>query len=107
MSVKTWAFFRTKKGKTEGLAQTELLVKAAHAATGVHQLLLTGEKGVTVGAALHLDVLIGRAGLDHVAAGTTDGSLRIVGMDAFLHWGFTSFMIWKSLFRRIGYSSTF
>ena len=96
MSVKTWAFFRTQKGKTAGLAQTELLVKAAHAATGVHQLLLTGEKGVTLGAALHLDVLLGRAGLDHVTTSAADSGLFILGMDAFLHWGFTSFIIWKS-----------
>jgi len=63
----------------------KLLVEAADTATGVHHLLLAGEEGVTLGADFHLDVLPGRASLDHVAAGARNGGLLILGMDAFLH----------------------
>ena len=66
------------------LLQTELLVEAADTSAGVHHLLLAGVEGVTLGADFHLDVLLGRASLDHVAAGTRNGGLLIVGMDAFL-----------------------
>ena len=68
-----------------GLLQTELLVEAADAATGVHHLLLTGVEGVTLGANFHLDILLGRTSLDHITTGAGDGSLLILGMQAFLH----------------------
>ena len=67
------------------LVQTELLVEAAHTSARIHHLLLAGEKGVTLGANFHADVLLGRAGLDHITTGTLDGGLLVVGMDAFLH----------------------
>ena len=82
-----------KRGQPDLLVQTELLVEAAYAATGIHQLLLAGIKGVTLGAALHLDVLLGRASLDHVAAGAPNRGLLLVGMEAFLHCMFTSFSL--------------
>ena len=66
-------------------AQAELLVEAADTSAGIHHLLLTGVEGVTLGADFHLDVLPGRASLDHVAAGARNGGLLILGMDAFLH----------------------
>ena len=40
---------------------------------------------MTLGADFDADVLLGGTGLNHFAARTTNGSLRIVGMDAFLH----------------------
>ena len=66
-------------------AQAELLVEAADASAGIHHLLLTGIEGVTLGADFHLDVLPGRASLDHVAARARNGGVVVVGMDAFLH----------------------
>ena len=73
------------------LVQTELLVEAADASAGIHDLLLTGKEGVTLGANFHLDVLLGGASLDDIAAGAPDGGLIVVGMQSFLHGGFTSF----------------
>ena len=71
--------------KSSLLVQTKLLVEAADTSARIHHLLLAGEKGVTLGANLHLNVLLGRTGLDHVTTGALDGGLLVVGMDAFLH----------------------
>jgi hypothetical protein len=46
---------------------------------------------VTLGANFYADVLLGGASLDHIAAGAPDGGLLIVGVEAFLHFIFTSF----------------
>ena len=75
------------------LVKAELLVEAADTATGVHHLLLAGVEGVTLGANFYADVLLGGAGLDHIAAGAPDGGLLIVGVEAFLHFIFTSFSL--------------
>ena len=79
------AAWRSGSLKQLVLAQTELLVEAADASAGIHHLLLTGVEGVTLGADFHLDVLPGRASLDHVAARARNGGVVVVGMDAFLH----------------------
>ena len=68
------------------LVQTELLVEAADAATGVDHLLLTGVEGMTLGTNFHADVLLGGASLDHVATGAPDGGLLVVGMNSCLHY---------------------
>ena len=73
------------------LVEAEFLVETADTSTGVHHLLLAGKEGVTLGTNFHADVLLGGAGLDHVAAGTGNGSLLIVGMNALSHVVFTSF----------------
>ena len=73
------------------LVETELLVETADTATGVHHLLLASVEGVTLGTHFNTDVLLGGAGLDHVAAGAPDGGLLIVGMNSCLHCIFTSF----------------
>ena len=68
------------------LVEAELLVEAADTATGVHHLLLAGVEGMTLGANFYADVLLGGAGLDHIAAGAPDGGLLIIGVEAFLHY---------------------
>ena len=65
--------------------ETELFVEAADASASIHHLLLTGEEGVTLGANFYSDVLLGRSGLDHVTASTTNSGCLVLGMDAFLH----------------------
>ena len=75
------------------VGKAELLVELIHTAAGIDQFLLTGEKGVTLGADFDLDILLGRPGGDHFAAGALDGSLVIVRMDAVLHCWFTSFSV--------------
>ena len=67
------------------LLQAELLVELGHASAGIHQLLLTGEEGVTLRADFHLDILLGRTCLNHITAGASNSSLLIIGMDSFLH----------------------
>ena len=67
------------------LVQTELLVEAADASAGIHDLLLTGKEGVTLGANFHLDIALSGASLDDIAAGAPDGGLVVVGMQSFLH----------------------
>ena len=75
------------------LVQTELFVEAADTTASVHHFLLPGVEGVTLGANFYADVLLGGAGLDHIAAGAPDGGLLIVGVEAFLHFIFTSFFL--------------
>ena len=67
------------------LVQTKLLVEAADASAGIHDLLLAGEEGVALGANFYLDVALSRASLDDIAAGAPDGGLIVVGMQSFLH----------------------
>ena len=66
-------------------AQTKTLVEAVHTAAGIVQLLLTGEERMALGTNFHADVLLGRAGRDHITAGTGDGGLLVIGMDALFH----------------------
>jgi hypothetical protein len=47
--------------------------------------LLAGVERVALGADLNADVLLGGTGRKDVATGTADGSLFVVGMDAFSH----------------------
>ena len=67
------------------LVQTELLVETADAAASVYHLLLTSVEGMTLGAHLDADVLLGGTGLDHIATGAPNRGLLVVRMDAFLH----------------------
>src|SRR5215210_3375856 len=64
-------------------------LEALHAATRVDQLLLARVERVAVGADLHVDLRLGRAGRELVAAGAADVSLDVLGMDVGLH-GFQS-----------------
>ena len=52
---------------------------------GIHQFLLTGEIGMALGTNFNVDVALGRAGLDDVAAGALDGGRLIFRMNSFLH----------------------
>ena len=67
------------------LLQAEALVETINTSTGVNQLLLAGIEGVALGADFHFDVLLGRTGSKGVTAGAANGSLFVVGMDAFSH----------------------
>jgi len=84
------------------LIKAKLLVEAADTATGVHHLLLASVEGVTLGAHFDTDVLLGGAGLDHIAAGAPDGGLLIVGVEAFLHY-IHLFLLGGSFHKRISY----
>ena len=88
------------------LVEAKLLVEAADTATGIYHLLLAGVEGVTLRANFYADVLLGGAGLDHVAAGAPDGGLLIVGVEAFLHFIFTSFSSGGYSCKRNWYHST-
>src|SRR5215211_1834802 len=64
-------------------------LEALHAATRVDQLLLARVERVAVRADLHVDLRLGRAGRELVAAGAADVSLDVLGVDVGLH-GFQS-----------------
>src|SRR4029077_1430956 len=51
----------------------------------VHELLLAGVEGVTLGAHLHPDLGLGRAGVDDLSARARDGGVDVVRMNASLH----------------------
>ena len=74
-----------KTVQTQFLLQTKSLVETINTSTGVDQLLLAGVERVALGADLNADVLLGGTGRKDVATGTADGSLFVVGMDAFSH----------------------
>ena len=69
------------------------LLEASNAATGVKNLLLAGVEGMALAADFDVDLRLGVTGVDHIAAGTSDGAVHIVRMDALLHDYFTSFSI--------------
>src|SRR3954452_23598713 len=60
-------------------------LEALHAATRVDQLLLARVERMAVRADLHVDLRLGRAGRELVAAGAADVSLDVLGMDVGLH----------------------
>ena len=66
-----------------GLGKTAL--ETLDAATGIDQLLLAGVERMALAANFDVDLRLGVTGVDHVAAGTSDGAVHIVRMDALLH----------------------
>jgi hypothetical protein len=68
------------------LFEAELLVKLIDPAAGVYQLLLTGIKGVTLGADFYLDILLCAPRFDDLTASAPDSRLLVVGMDPYLHY---------------------
>ena len=66
-----------------GLGKTAL--EALDAATGIDQLLLAGVERMALAANFDVDLRLGVTGVDHIAAGTSDGAVHIVRMDALLH----------------------
>ena len=79
-------FFSSLKLKAEQLlAHVVALLESVNTSAGVNQLLLTGEERVALGADFYSDVLLGRACSDFIAAGTSDNSSLVCGMNTFLH----------------------
>ena len=66
-----------------GLGKTAL--EALDAATGIDQLLLAGVERMALAANFDVDLRLGVTGVNHVAAGASDGAVHIVRMDALLH----------------------
>ena len=60
-------------------------LEALDAATGIDQLLLAGVERMALAANFDMDLRLGVTGVDHIAAGTSDGAVHIVRMDALLH----------------------
>ena len=67
------------------LIEIETLLEAVNTSAGINKLLLTGVERMALGANFHLDVLLGRLCLDHVAAVAGDGRLVQYGMDVLFH----------------------
>ena len=68
-------------------------LEALDATTGVDQLLFAGVERMALAANFDVDLRLGVTGVNHVAAGASDGAVHIVRMDALLHGYFTSFSI--------------
>ena len=67
------------------LLQAKSLVEPINASTGIDQLLLAGVERLALAANFDVDLRLGVTGVDHIAAGTSDGAVHIVRMDALLH----------------------
>ena len=65
--------------------RTELLGEPLDAALGVDELLAAGEERVARRTDFEMQLRLGRACLEGVAAGATDLDLLILRVDAFLH----------------------
>ena len=60
---------------------TETLLETVNTAAYINKLLLTGKERMALGANFNTDILLGRAGLDHVTASAGNGGLLILRMD--------------------------
>lgn len=60
-------------------------LEALDAATGVHQLLLAGVEGVACRAEFHMEIRLGRPGVELVATRTMDVGNRVLGVYFSLH----------------------
>ena len=67
------------------LIEIETSLESVNASAGINKLLLTGVERMALGANFHLDILLGRLCLDHIAAVAGDGRLVQYGMDVLLH----------------------
>ena len=67
------------------VGDTETLLELVDASAGVYQLLLTRVKGMTLGADIDTDVLLGRTYLDDLTASAANLRLLVLGMDICLH----------------------
>lgn len=65
--------------------ETETLLETVNTSTGIYDLLLAGEEGMTLGADFNADVLSGRTSLNDIAASASYGSCFILGMQILFH----------------------
>src|SRR5215510_10570227 len=65
--------------------RAELLVEPLDAALGVDQLLPAGEKRMAGGADFKVQLRLGRARLERIAAGAADLDLFVLGVNPFFH----------------------
>ena len=66
-------------------AAVEAAVEAVNAPAGIDQLLPAGEERVALRADFNADILLGGAGMDHLAAGAGDGRIFISRMNTVFH----------------------
>jgi hypothetical protein len=62
-------------------------------AGGIDQLLFACKKRMTFRANFNADVLLGRADLDHIAAGAFDGRIVVFRVDIVFHFNFNPLQI--------------
>ena len=68
-----------------GILLLVFLAEALNAARGIHQLLLPGEKGMTIGANVGVNLSLSRTGLERISASAANGRGRVNWMDVGLH----------------------
>ena len=67
------------------LVEMELSIKPINASAGIDQLLFAGKERVTLGTDFDADILLCRAGLNHLSTGAGNRSRTVIRMDSFLH----------------------
>ena len=75
------------------LLAAKAAIEAVHTSAGIDQLLLASVERMALGADFNVDLGLGGAGLDHVAARAGDGAVNVIGMDTLFHLRFTSFLV--------------
>ena len=63
-----------------------LFQKLIHAAGGINQLMLSGEKRMALGADLDPDARLSRTGVDRLAAGANNRGFFVVWVDFLFHY---------------------
>ena len=74
-----------RRNSCKKLLAAKAAVEAVHTSAGINQLLLARVERMALGANFHVDLGLGGAGLDHVAACAGDGAVNVVGMDTLFH----------------------
>jgi hypothetical protein len=67
------------------LLAAETLIEALNTSAGIDELLLAGIERVALGANFDVDLRLGAARLDHVAAGTGNGAVNVIRVDTLFH----------------------
>ena len=74
-----------RRNSCKKLLAAKAAVEAVHTSAGINQLLLARVERMALGANFHVDLGLGGAGLDHVAACAGNGAVNVVGMDTLFH----------------------
>lgn len=67
------------------LIHAKTLLESVNTAARINKLLFACVERVTLGTNFHSYILLGGAGFDHIAAGTGNSSLFVIGVDSLFH----------------------
>ena len=81
------------------------LLESVNTAAGINKLLLAGEERMAVGANIYAHIALGGASFVGSAAGTSDYTRLIVGMDSLLHNTFHLFRCFFNIQKQSKYEN--